>query len=210
MGEIITSYNDPTEGPGFTCSATYAYANNQTGQDGAQFGIVLSAGHCTYNCSAFGFYDNFVFYQQFANGNYTLRQVQNVGVLVALCDENNNVDYANDYTFAQVDAINENGTIGMEFDEKYNKFVSYGYPTNYGKGQVLESYAGGKGIVQAGKVQMPNNPMDDGSDGGPWLAPGNKAIGVNAFRVKGVLGVWSPEFDTNSTLNLLQYVISQA
>jgi len=200
MGKILTSYNDPTEGPGFTCSATYAYSNS--------FGVLLSAGHCVYNCSAQWFFDNFVFYQQFENGKYTLRQIQNVGVEVALCDANNNVVYASDYAFAQVDPITDTETVGVDFNSTYTKWTSYGYPMNYGKGQVLESYAGGKGIVQAGKVQMPNNPMDDGSDGGPWLESGNNAIGVNAFRVKGVVGVWSPMFN-NNTQNLLQYVLSQ-
>jgi len=201
MGKVLSTYNDPTEGPGATCSGQYVYNNS--------FAIVLSAGHCTYNCSAGWFFDNFAFYQEYENGKYQLKAIQNVGVLIALCDANSNYDYANDFTFIQADAIvGKSPTIGIDFHENYKQFVSYGYPINYGKGQILESYSGGKGIIQAGKVQMPNNPMDAGSDGGAWLAVGNKAIGVNAYRVAGVPGVWSPEFN-NATVSLLEYVISQ-
>jgi len=122
--------------------------------------------------------------------------------------KNNNIDYANDVTFIQADPISEAQTIPIDFTDTYGKFVSFGYPTNYGNGNVLQSYAGGKGIVQAGKVQMPNNPMDGGSDGGAWLGPSNTAIGVNSFSVKGVPGIWSPEFN-NSTISLLQYILSE-
>jgi hypothetical protein len=89
--------------------------------------------------------------------------------------------------------------------------TSFGYPGNFGAGELMYAAHGYRAAQGNGLVLMRDNPMEHGSSGGAWVAtdskdsPGTVINGLNSHGDDQISdAVWSPVFN-GTTESLLLY-----
>ena len=171
---------------------------------------VLTAGHCVYDTDTNTWSSNLIFVPGYDSGStpyevwvwktaavlraWTQAADFNYDVAVVLLATSDKEEHIQDIT----------GSLGMTVNKpKQAQTVSYGYPVNIHKGEILASCSD---LATAAEIpqlpsynglRLPCN-MTGGSSGGPWTQDDSYQTSVNSFGIVGEVDVmYGPYFDDN-------------
>ncbi len=193
---------------------TFTGSDGNTYRGSAQFvgeyNILLTAAHCVRDNASGAFFTDFRFYRAYKNGGYVKRFVMNAWGTKAGWVSTSSGRYRYDYAFLRTTENSDVGHLGYKTLQSENSWAAFGYPSNYGGGQIMQRVEGTRGEVSGGTVEMLGNPMRRGNSGGARFivtgANNRQVLGNDAFhRTGNTTDEWGPVFN-NSTFSLLRAV----
>lgn len=180
------------------CTAEFASASN----------ILLTAAHCVQDPKSGKWNSNFSFERAYKKGNAQIYHISEMTVRTEWHD-GTSPDARFDYAFLVTEGTYES-PLTISFGPVEMDLTSFGYPDNYGAGEVMYAAHGYRAAQSNGLVLMGDNPMRHGSSGGAWVVtaddnPGTLVNGLNSHRDGSISNaVWSPAFN-GTTESLLLY-----
>ena len=131
--------------------------------------ILLTAAHCVRDPKSGKFYEITGFYRAFNENTFakkfTAACMGTKSGWVSTSDER----YQYDYAFIRTTEDSDVGYMGYQTFQNESTWTEFGYPGNFGGGQVMQKVTGTFGQILNGEVEMKGNPMRNGNSGGAWF-----------------------------------------